>query len=252
MALHSWIMAKKKKYYVVLRGRKLGLYDQWFGEGGAAEQVDGFADAVYRGFYTLQEAAEWLRELHAETMPNLPPDLVDLLAQQPELPRGEDPSALLKAGKVLIYTDGSAIENPGPGGFGVILRYEGHRKELSGGFRLTTNNRMELLACIEGLKALKHRCSVVLFSDSKYVVEGMAKGRAERWRANAWRLADDEEVKNADLWRELVELCEQHDIEFRWVRGHSGNRDNQRCDRLAMAAAQGRGLVADTAYESIR
>ena len=177
---------------------------------------------------------------------------MDLLELQSELPRGEDPDALLKAGKVLIYTDGSAIENPGPGGYGVVLRYQEHRKELSGGFRLTTNNRMELLACIEGLKALKHRCSVVLFSDSKYVVEGMAKGRAERWQANGWRLADDEEVKNADLWRELVELCGQHDVEFRWVRGHSGNRENQRCDQLAMAAAQGRGLVADTAYEGIR
>jgi ribonuclease HI len=99
------------------------------------------------------------------------------------------------------------------------------------------------------LKALKHRCSVVLFSDSKYVVHGMTKGWAERWQANGWRLADDEEVKNADLWRELVEQCDQHDVEFRWVRGHSGNRENQRCDQLAMAAAQRRGLAADTAYE---
>ena len=247
-------MAKKKQHYVVVRGRKPGLYDRWFGEGEASEQVDGFADAVYRGFYTLEEAAEWLRTLHAETIPDLAPDLVDFLGLQPELPRGEGPSALLKAGKVLIYTDGSAIENPGPGGYGVVLRYEGHRKELSGGFRLTTNNRMELLACIEGLKALKHKCSVVLFSDSKYVVHGMTKGWAERWQANGWKLADDEEVKSADLWRELVELCEQHELEFRWVRGHSGNRDNQRCDRLAMEAAKGwaGGLAADTAYEDAR
>lgn len=243
---------KKKKYYIVIRGRQPGLYDRWFGEGGAAEQVEGFADAVYRGFYTVEEASVWLRELRADTMPDLPPDLVDLLGLEPEGPQRDDPSALLKAGKVLIYTDGSAIENPGAGGYGVVLRYGGHRKELSGGYRLTTNNRMELLACIEGLKALKHRCSVVLFSDSKYVVHGMTKGWAERWQANGWRLADDEEVKNADLWRELVELCEQHDVEFRWVRGHSGNRENQRCDQLAMAAAQRRGLAADTAYEGNR
>ena len=236
----------------MVRGRQPGLYEQWFGEGGAAEQVDGFADAVYRGFYTLEEAAEWLRELHAETMPDLPPDLVDLLELEPEVPQRESPSALLEAGKVLIYTDGSAIENPGPGGYGVVLRYGGHRKELSGGFRLTTNNRMELLACIAGLTALKQACSVVLYSDSKYVVEGMTKGWPERWRANGWRLADDKTVKNADLWRELVELCEQHDVEFRWVRGHSGNRENQRCDQLAMAAAQRRGLAADTAYEGNR
>jgi ribonuclease HI len=104
------------------------------------------------------------------------------------------------------------------------------------------------------LKALKHKCSVVIFSDSKYVVHGMTKGWAERWQASGWRLADDEEVKNADLWRDLVEVCGQHDVEFRWVRGHSGNRENQRCDQLAMEAARGwaGGLGADTEYEEAR
>ena len=242
-------MAKKKTYYVVLRGRKPGLYRQWPGKGGAAEQVQGFPGAAYRGFYTLEEAAAWLRELGAEKMPDLPPDLADLLELQLELLQDNGPDALLKAGKVLIYTDGSALDNPGPGGYGVVLRYKGHRKELSGGFRLTTNNRMELLACIEGLKALKQACSVVLYSDSKYVVEGMTKGWAQRWQANGWRLADGETVKNADLWRKLLRLCAQHDVEFRWVRGHSGNRENQRCDRLAAAAAQGRDLPADRGYE---
>jgi ribonuclease HI len=243
-------MAKKKQYYVVIHGRQPGLYDQWFGPGGAAEQVDGLADAVYKGFYTMQEAADWLRELHAETIPGLPSDLVDLLGLHPEQPRREGPRALLKAGKILIYTDGGAIDNPGPGGYGVVLRYKGHRKELSGGFRRTTNNRMELLACIEGLKALKRRCTVVLYSDSKYVVNGMSKGWAERWQARGWKLNNDEDVKNADLWQQLVILCQQHDVEFRWVRGHSGNPDNERCDQLAMAAAQGRELATDVAYET--
>jgi ribonuclease HI len=114
-------MTKKKQYYVVIHGRQPGLYDQWFGEEGAAEQVDGLADAVYKGFYTLQEAAEWLRELHAETIPGLPPDLVDLLGLHPEPPRHEGPRALLKAGKILIYADGGAIDNPDPGGYGVVL-----------------------------------------------------------------------------------------------------------------------------------
>jgi ribonuclease HI len=245
-------MAKKKKHYVVLRGHKPGLYDQWFGKGGAAEQVQGFPEAAYRGFYTLEEAAAWLRERQADTMPDLPPELADLLAQQPEMLGDDDPDALLEVGKVVIYTDGSALDNPGPGGYGVVLRYKGHRKELSGGFRLTTNNRMELLACIAGLKALKQACSVVLYSDSKYVVEGMAKGRAARWQANGWRLADDSKVKNADLWRELVTLSGQHEVEFRWVRGHSGNRENQRCDRLAVAAAQGKALPADRGFEKAR
>ena len=245
-------MAKKKEYYVVIHGRRPGLYDRWFGEEGAAEQVDGFADAVYRGFYTLQEAAEWLRQLHAETIAGLPPDLVDLLGLYAERPQREDPSSLLKAGGILIYTDGGAIDNPGPGGYGVVLRYKGHRKELSGGFRRTTNNRMELLACIEGLKALKRRCSVVLYSDSKYVVNGMTKGWAERWQSKGWKLSNEQDVKNADLWQQLIELCQQHDVHFRWVRGHSGNPDNERCDQLAMAAAQGRELATDMAYEAAR
>lgn len=244
-------MAKKKQYYVVIHGRQSGLYDRWYGEGGAAEQVDGLADAVFKGFYTLQEAAEWLRELHAETIPGLAPDLVDLLGLRPEQRRRAGPSELLRSGKVLIYTDGGAIDNPGPGGYGVVLRYRGHRRELSGGFRWTTNNRMELLACIEGLRALKRRCSVVLFSDSKYVVNGMTKGWAMRWQAREWKLADDQDVKNADLWRQLVELCGRHDVQFRWVRGHADNPDNERCDQLAKAAAKGPDLAADVACEAI-
>jgi ribonuclease HI len=132
------------------------------------------------------------------------------------------------------------------------LRCKEHRKELSGGFRRTTNNRMELLACIEGLRALKRRCTVVLYSDSKYVVNGMSKGWAERWQARGWELSNGQDVKNADLWQQLVELCQQHDVEFRWVRGHSGNQDNERCDQLAMAAAQGKDLATDVVYEAAR
>jgi ribonuclease HI len=243
-------MAKKKQYYIVIQGRQPGLYDRWFGEEGAKEQVDGLVDAVYKGFYTLQEAAEWLHELHAETMPGLAPDLVELLELRPEQPQYEGPSALLEAGKILIYTDGGALDNPGPGGYGVVLRYKGHRKELSGGFRRTTNNRMELLACIEGLQALRFRCSVVLYSDSKYVVHGMTKGWAERWQAKGRRLNDDQDVKNADLWEQLVDLCQQHEVKFRRIRGHGGNTDNEHCDQLAMAAARRQNLPADVAFEA--
>jgi ribonuclease HI len=245
-------MAKKKEYYVVIHGRRPGLYHQWFGEEEAAEQVEGFPEAIYKGFYTRDEAIEWLGQFSRDTLANLAPDLLELLDSLPPPPWPERPRHLLKAGKVLIYTDGSTIDNPGPGGYGVVLRYKGHRKELSGGFRLTTNNRMELLACLEGLRALKRRCSVVLYSDSKYVVNGMTKGWAERWQAKGWKLSNDQDVKNADLWRRLVGLCHAHDVEFRWIRGHSGNRDNQRCDHLAMAAAQGQILAADEDYESTR
>ena len=143
-------MTKKKQYYVVIHGRQPGLYDQWFGGEGAAEQVDGLADAVYKGFYTLEEAIEWLRQIHAETIPGLAPDLADLLDLAPEQPRREGPSALLEAGKILIYTDGGAVENPGPGGWHSVLRY--WAGELSGGFRWTTDaTAWSCFHCIEGL-----------------------------------------------------------------------------------------------------
>ncbi|MFC2029387.1 ribonuclease HI [Chloroflexota bacterium] len=245
-------MAKRKKqYYIVVHGRQHGIYSNWFGHGGAAEQVEGFPDAIYRGFYDREEAIEWLGTFGWDTLASLAPDLLDLLESSPPPPQSEGPEELLAAGKVLIYTDGGAISNPGPGGYGVVLRFKGRRKELAGGFRLTTNNRMELRACIEGLRALRHECSVVLFSDSSYVVNGMTKGWAERWQVDGWKLSSGQSVKNAGLWRKLLEQCQKHDVEFRWVRGHSGNRDNERCDQLAMAAAKGRGLAVDEGYESI-
>jgi ribonuclease HI len=151
--------------------------------------------------------------------------------------------------KVTLYTDGACIGNPGPGGYGIVLLYEGHRKELSGGFRLTTNNRMELLAAIVGLRALKTRCSVTLYSDSRYLVESMTQGWAQQWRANRWRRGKRGKALNADLWEQLLDLCDQHEVEFVWVEGHAGNRENERCDRLSMQAAQRQDLPADTVYE---
>ena len=241
---------RKKQYYVVVRGRQPGVYDRWFGEGSAKEQIDGYPEAIYKGFYSREDAREWLGQFSEETLLALAPTLLDWLESAPAPPPKENPKELLAAGKVLIYTDGGAINNPGPGGYGVVLCYGQHRKELSGGYRLTTNNRMELMACIRGLKALKVQCSVVLYSDSAYVVNGMTKGWAARWQTNAWMLDGQEPVKNADLWQQLVELTNQHDVEFRWVRGHAGNRENERCDRLAVAAARGPNLVIDTGYET--
>jgi ribonuclease HI len=243
-------MAKKtKKYYIVVNGSKPGIYRQWHGPGGAAEQVENFPGAIYKGFYTREEAMEWLQGFDQAKLADLAPYLLDQVGLRPPDPSLESPSALLKAGKVLIYTDGGAIDNPGPGGYGVVLRSKGHRKELSGGYRWTTNNRMELLACIEGLKILKRGCSVVLFSDSKYVVDGMTKGWAERWQTSGWTLSTGQPVKNADLWQQLLALCQKHRVEFRWVRGHSGNPDNERCDQLATAAAQRQDLAVDVIYE---
>jgi ribonuclease HI len=240
----------KKQYYVVVRGYKPGLYTAWFGAGGAAEQVEGFPQAVYRGFCSLEEAAAWLRSHDDESLSQLPPDLQELLEQDLATGQEESPDALLEAGKVVIYTDGGAIDNPGPGGYGVVLRYKGHRKELSGGFRSTTNNRMELWACIEGLKALKQPCEVVLYSDSKYAVNGITKGWATKWQANGWKRTKKKKAENVDLWEQLLALCEQHTVELRWVRGHTGNPDNERCDWLAMRAASRRDLPPDAAFEA--
>lgn len=150
---------------------------------------------------------------------------------------------------VTIYTDGACSPNPGSGGYGVVLLYGEHRKELSGGYRLTTNNRMEMMAAIVGLQALKTKCAVTLYSDSKYVVDAIMQGWAVRWRAKGWKRTQTKSPVNADLWKQLLSLCEQHQVEFRWVKGHSGNVENERCDRLAVAAAQQPDLPVDEGYE---
>ena len=133
-----------------------------------------------------------------------------------------------------------------------MLDYKGHIRELSGGFRRTTNNRMELLAAIAGLEALKEPCRVSLFSDSKYVVEGATKGWAKRWKARGWMRNKVERAENPDLWERLLSALEKHDVELRWVRGHAGNSGNVRADRLAVAAANGTGLPPDEGFENPR
>ncbi|MEX0683026.1 MAG: ribonuclease HI [Dehalococcoidia bacterium] len=155
------------------------------------------------------------------------------------------------AKKVTIYTDGACIGNPGPGGYGVVVLYGRHRRELSGGFRLTTNNRMEILAAIVSLEALNEPCRVTLYSDSQYVVNAITKGWAKKWRQNGWRRATREPALNPDLWERLLALCEKHDVEFKWVRGHAGNKENERCDVLATIAAAEAATGVDTVYESL-
>ena len=150
---------------------------------------------------------------------------------------------------VVIYTDGSCLGNPGPGGYGAILDFHGRRKELSEGFRLTTNNRMELLAVIEGLAALKEPCDITLYSDSQYVVKAMGAGWPQGWKAKGWRRKGNQPAVNPDLWERLLQLCETHQVNFKWVRGHSGHPENERCDALAVAAAKGDDLAVDEGYE---
>ena len=134
--------------------------------------------------------------------------------------------------EVSLYTDGACRGNPGRGGWGAILVYGKFEKEMSGGEAMTTNNRMELLAAISGLEALKEPCSVTLYSDSKYLVDAFLQGWVESWRAAGWRRGKDE-LKNPDLWMRLFELTEKHEIKFVWVKGHNGHDYNERCDKLA-------------------
>lgn len=150
--------------------------------------------------------------------------------------------------QVTIYTDGACHGNPGPGGYGAVLLYGEKRREISGGYRRTTNNRMELMAAIEGLRALRYPCAVTLYSDSQYMVNGINKSWARRWKAGGWKRKGNEPVPNADLWRDLLDLCDSHTVEFIWVRGHAGNEENECCDRLSVQAAQGKQLPVDPGY----
>ena len=150
--------------------------------------------------------------------------------------------------EVTIYTDGGCHGNPGPGGYGVVLLSGQHRKELLGGYQRTTNNRMELLACIVALEALKRTCRVRLHSDSKYIVDSITKGWARRWRANNWRRNRHEKAVNPDLWARLLDLCEQHEVKFVWVKGHAGNKENERCDQLVQKAIADGNLKEDVNY----
>ena len=152
--------------------------------------------------------------------------------------------------KITIYTDGACSGNPGPGGYGAVMQYGKHRNELSGGFRKTTNNRMELLAVIEGLQTLNRPCQVTVFSDSKYIVDAVNKGWARRWQASGWKRNKRERALNPDLWAKLLKLLDTHEVTMQWVKGHAGNPGNERADALAVAASQSDNLSIDKGYEA--
>jgi len=147
-----------------------------------------------------------------------------------------------------IYTDGACSGNPGRGGFGVVLKYQGHEKELSGGFLQTTNNRMEILAVISGLEALNETCNVNVYSDSKYVIDAITKGWVYKWEANGWMRTKKDKAQNVDLWERLLVLLDEHNVAFHWVKGHAGHPENERCDQLAVAAAASDALQEDLGY----
>jgi len=140
--------------------------------------------------------------------------------------------------KITIYTDGACSGNPGRGGYGAVLIYGDYRKEISGGEALTTNNRMELSGVIKGLEMLKEPCEVTVFSDSKYVVDAIEKGWALRWKNNNWKRNKKDDALNPDLWEALLQLLQKHKVTFKWVKGHAGNVENERCDQLAREAIE--------------
>lgn len=237
----------KKKYYAVAKGHKPGIYKEWYGSEGAKIQVQGYSGAIYQGFSSYKDAHHWLK---ASSKPPASPAPLLSSGQAPKPKKAKGPEAALAADLVAIYTDGACLHNPGPGGYGVVLLYKEHRKELSGGFRRTTNNRMELMACLVGLQALKSKSSVVVYSDSQYVVYGMTKGWARKWRANNWQRNEIDQAQNADLWSSLLDLCERHEVKFVWVKGHAGNPENERCDRLSTQAARGKVLATDPGFQT--
>ena len=161
-----------------------------------------------------------------------------------------------RMGHVEMYTDGSSRGNPGPGGYGAVLRYvdpDGrmHELELHRGYELTTNNRMELMGVIAGLEALKRPCTVTVHTDSKYICDAFGEDWVGKWVANGWRTAGKKPVKNPDLWKRLLAACEGHEVSFEWVKGHAGNELNERCDELATSSADGElgGLTVDEGFE---
>lgn len=150
--------------------------------------------------------------------------------------------------EVLLFTDGACSGNPGKGGYGAILKYGSFEKEMSRGFVSTTNNRMELLAAIVGLEALKEPCKVDLYSDSKYLVDAVNKGWVYNWKKNGWKKSDKKSALNVDLWERLLSLMETHRVTFHWVKGHDGHPENERCDRLAVLAYMGTSLYEDKGF----
>ena len=224
----------RKKFYAVRRGHRTGIFTEWFGPQGAQTQVNGFAGAQYRGFATRAEAQAFLEALSDSEKPA----------------SIHETSSIEVAPQVVVFTDGGAIGNPGPGGYGVvILLLDGERQELSGGYRWTTNNRMELMACITALEHLNTELPITLYSDSRYMVDAINKRWAIGWRKRGWKKADGQPAKNPDLWERLLRCLETRQVTFRWVKGHAGQEWNERCDRLAGQAMSQTDLPADTGYE---
>ncbi|MDP2107017.1 MAG: ribonuclease H family protein, partial [Desulfobulbaceae bacterium] len=204
-----------KKYYAIASGRIPGIYDNW---PAAQAQVIGYPGAKFKGFTTRAEAEGWMKN----PVYSQPAAVKKNTGKEPVISSLHSGTSST-SGEVTIYTDGGARYNPGPGGYGIVQIYNGERKERSGGYKLTTNNRMELMGCIVALRELERRDKpITLYSDSSYVVNGIVKGWAKSWRKKGWVKSDKMPAINPDLWAELLDLVEDLDITFKWVKGHAG------------------------------
>ena len=243
----------KKKFYAVVKGRTPGIYTAWFGKDGAQVQVIGFAGAVFKSFPSRREAEAFMKSGPTWSA-GKKPGAGKKTTSTPNETKPSNPAGDItpREGQIIIYTDGGALGNPGPGGYGAVILNGEDRVELSGGYRLTTNNRMELMACIVALKSLEKPSSVLLHSDSKYVVDGITRGWARKWQANNWMRTKKDKAVNPDLWEQLLALCDTHDVEFKWVKGHAGNPGNERCDALVRMESAKSNLPVDENYEASR
>ena len=220
----------KKNFYAVKRGRLTGLFSTW---DECKQQVDGFSGAVFKGFPTEEEARAWLSDV-PETVPPLSNDA----KTTKPTPHTDSPTAAEDESPAdyMIYTDGSCLRNPdGPGGYAAVIlsMQDGEVQEISGGEPSTTNNRMELCAGIEALRAIPPHSTVDFYTDSQYMKNAFTNYWLRNWKRNGWRTATGEPVKNQDLWCALDEAFSLHTVRFHWVKGHAGNRWNERCDELA-------------------
>ncbi len=229
-----------KKYYGIARGRRPGVYTSWFGPLGAQVQVAGFAGARYKGFATREDAEAFVRT-GGRLAP--PPS-----GSTPEPAAKGTPAGADSVPRVEVYTDGGALNNPGPGGWAAVILDLDPPTELCGGFSPTTNNRMELTAAIMALRYFAVPSAVRLHTDSRYMVDGIEKGWAARWEARGWMRSATEPARNADLWAQLLALCRRHDVVFVWVPGHAGVTYNERCDRLVRSMSARADLPADPGY----
>ncbi len=223
-----------KKYYAVAVGRKCGIFTSW---PSAEQEVKGFPGAKYKSFPTESAAKAWLENPAYQTTAH----------KRKEKKKKASISAVpLPENAVVVYTDGGCINNPGPGGYGIVIEKDDSLQEISGGAAETTNNRMEMLAAIVALRKLKgEKRPIALFSDSSYLVNGVEKGWARNWRQQGWRKSDGSPAKNSDLWEELLILLECCSVQLHWVKGHAGNPMNERCDQLANQTARKMGNLPD-------